>query len=287
MQLASQGTETLSSERTHYVLRRLMRSPTFIIGVGITMFWLISAVAWPLFAPHNPLVVNTANTLQGPSAAHWFGTDDLGRDVLSRVLAGARPVFIVAPAATALSLAGGTMLGLFSGYYRGLADDVTMRIVDVLMSLPLIVTAVVILALLGSSTINVILVIAVLFIPLVSRTVRSAVLTERDKEYVLAARLNGENPFAIMLRDILPNVLTPIVVEGGVRLGFAVFTAATLSFLGLGLQPPSPDWGLTVSLERTFVQIAPWTVLFPAAALASLVIGVNLAADGLRRGLQA
>jgi len=267
------------------VLRRLVRNPVFLVGAAVVGFWVLAGVEWRALAPYDPFALNPAHTLAPPGAGHWLGTDDLGRDVWSRVLAGAAPVLAVAPTATLLSLAGGTTLGLLAGYHRGLVDDVLMRIVDAVMSLPAIIPATLVLALVGRSSINVMLAIAVLFTPLVARTVRAAVLAERERDYVDAARLRGDRGLYIMFFEILPNVASPVIVEGTVRVGYAVFTAGTLSFLQLGIQPPSPDWGLTVAVERAFVQIAPWTVLAPAVALATLVIGLNLAADGLRRTL--
>lgn len=267
-----------------YVMRSLLRSPTFMIGSGIVVFWVLMA----LFSMHltqSPFDVNPMSTLQAPSSAHWLGTDDLGRDVLARTLAGARSVLVIAPIATLLALLWGTVIGLISGFYRGITDEVIMRLVDVLLALPVVITSILILSLLGRSVAIVIIVIGVLFTPLVSRTVRSAVLREREHEYVMASRLRGERSWFVMAGEILPNITAPIIVEGTVRLGYAVFTAATLSFLGFGLQPPSPDWGLTISSERLFVQLAWWTVIFPAVALASLVVGVNLITDGLGRVL--
>jgi len=255
-----------------------------MIGSGIVVFWVLMA----LFSMHltqSPFDVNPMSTLQAPSSAHWLGTDDLGRDVLARTLAGARSVLVIAPIATLLALLWGTVIGLISGFYRGITDEVIMRLVDVLLALPVVITSILILSLLGRSVAIVIIVIGVLFTPLVSRTVRSAVLREREHEYVMASRLRGERSWFVMAGEILPNITAPIIVEGTVRLGYAVFTAATLSFLGFGLQPPSPDWGLTISSERLFVQLAWWTVIFPAVALASLVVGVNLITDGLGRVL--
>jgi peptide/nickel transport system permease protein len=277
--------ETARRPSARLPVRRLARSPVFLIGAIMTVFWIFTAAWWRVIVPEDPFALHPASTLAPPSAAHWLGTDDLGRDVLSRMLAGAEPVLVVAPIATILSVLGGVTIGLIAGYYRGLVDDVLMRLVDAVMSLPVIIPATLVLALVGRSLPNVTVVIAILFSPLVARTVRSAVLVEREREYVDAARLRGDGSLYIMFFEILPNVLAPIVVEGTVRLGYAVFTAGTLSFLQLGIQPPSPDWGLTVALERTFVQIAPWTVLSPALALASLIVGVNLAADGLRQAL--
>jgi peptide/nickel transport system permease protein len=265
-----------------YLVRALLRSPTFMTGFLIVLFWVFMAL-FSTFITQSPTDVDAAASLQAPSAAHWFGTDDLGRDVLARTMAGARTVLVIAPLATMLALLWGGIIGLVSGFYRGLTDEIIMRLVDVLLALPIIITSILILSLLGKSVAIVIVVIGALFTPVVSRTIRSAVIGEREREYVMAARLRGERSAFVMAREILPNITQPIIVEGTIRLGYAVFTAATLSFLGFGLAPPSPDWGLTIATERIFLQIAPWTVLFPAAALASLVVGVNLITDGLSR----
>jgi peptide/nickel transport system permease protein len=274
-----------------YVVRALLHSPTFMVGLCIVLFWVFMGI----FSTHitqDPTAVDSMALLKGPSASHLFGTDDLGRDVLARTMAGARTVLIIAPLATILALLWGGLIGLVAGFYRGVIDEVIMRLVDVLLALPVVITSILILSLVLKNNVSqyksvtvVILVIAFLFTPIVSRTIRSAVLGEREREYVMAARLRGERSFFVMTREILPNITSPIIVEGTVRLGYAVFTAATISFLGFGLQPPSPDWGLTIASERTVLQIAPWTVLFPAVALASLVIGVNLITDGLGRAL--
>ncbi len=264
----------------------LLHSKTFLIGTAILLFWILDAFFWPLFVPHDPLAIGTVY-LKGPSSQHWFGTDELGRDVFSRVLAGATTVLQIAPAAAALGLLGGISVGLVTGYYRGLVDDVAMRLVDALLAFPLLIIAVLVLTALGPSILNVIVVIGIVFTPVIARTVRAAVLAERDREYVSAAKLLGEPAIFIMIREILPNIMGPIVVEATIRLGYAIFTAATLSFLTLGVQAPSPDWGLTISQGRAFVQIAPWYVLFPALALATLVVALNLVADGLREVLEA
>ena len=273
--------------RRRYVARKLLRSPTFMIGAGILLFWVFMALFSTHVTRYAPYTIDPYHTLTGPSAQHWFGTDDSGRDVLSRTLAGARSVLLVAPLATLLALAGGSAIALVAGYKRGLVDELIMRGVDVLLSLPVVVAGIVVVSALGPSVPVIILVIAVLFMPSVSRTVRAAVIAEREREYVQAARLRGENAWFIMVREILPNCTAPIIVEGSVRLGYAVFASATLSFLGFGLQPPSPDWGLTISTgqQGQYLQVAPWTIIFPALALASLVVGANLVADGLRRTL--
>ncbi|HLJ68439.1 MAG TPA: ABC transporter permease [Chloroflexota bacterium] len=262
----------------------LLRSPVFVVGAVVLLYWVFDAIFWQLYVPQDPQAFSTS--LSAPSGAHWFGTDDLGRDVFSRVLAGASSVLTISVEATLLGLIGGIAVGLIAGYYRGIVDDVLMRAVDALLSFPGIIIAILVLTVFGSSTLNVVLVIGIIFSPIVARTVRAAVLVEREREYVAAAKLLGARGPFIMAREILPNITGPIVVEATVRLAYAIFTVATLSFLGFGIQPPSPDWGLTIAQERTVLQIAPWTVLFPALALASLVIAINFVADGLKEVLE-
>jgi peptide/nickel transport system permease protein len=272
-------------ERYRVLARTLVHSKTFVVGAVILALWTFDALFWRLLAPHDPNAVNPAETLRGFSRTHLFGTDDLGRDVLSRVMAGASSVLVVSFAATSLGILGGVAVGLATGYYRGVVDNVVMRLIDAALAFPLIVLALLVLAVLGRSVLNVIIVIGIVFTPLVARTVRSAVLVERERDYVAAARLQGQSGPLIMATEILPNITGPIAVEATVRLGYAVFTVSTLSFLGFGLQPPSPDWGLAVANGRAFLQIAPWIVIFPALALATLVVAVNLVADGLKQAV--
>jgi peptide/nickel transport system permease protein len=275
----------LRRQRRAELVSAVLHSKTFLIGLGIVVFWLVSALTWR-WVVSNPQAVDPAATLAAPSGDHWFGTDNLGRDVFARVIAGAAPVLTIAPLATLLGLFGGITIGLVTGYYRGWIDDVFSRVVDALLAFPLIIMAVLVLASLGRETRNVILVIGIIFTPLIARTVRSAVLIEREREYVSAARLRGERGPRIMVIEILPNITGPIMVEGTIRLGYAIFAATTLAFLGLGIQDPSPDWGLAIANGRAYLQVAWWMVLFPATALATLVVGVNLVADGLRRAIE-
>jgi peptide/nickel transport system permease protein len=272
-------------QRFGELARALLRSRTFLVGAAVLGFWILDALFWRAIVPHDPSATST-DILIGPSRDHLLGTDNLGRDVFSRVLAGATPVLTVAPLATAIGLVGGTTIGLVAGYHRGLVDDVISRIVDAFLAFPAIVIALLALTVLGSSQATVILVIGILFTPIIGRTVRSAVLVEREREYVAAARLRGDSGPYVMLAEILPNVTGPIAVEGTVRLGYAIFAAATLSFLGVGLQIPSPDWGLTVAVERVNLAVNPWTVLGPAIALATVVVAVNLVADGVRQAVE-
>ncbi len=267
-------------------LGQLATSKTFLVGAAVVLFWVFWAIVGSRLTPQDPLN-QSSDILGGLSGAHWFGTDQLGRDVLSRVLAGASATLQVAPLATLLGIAGGTTVGLVSGYFLGPVDDVISRIVDAVLALPLIVIAVVALVSLGSSRVTLIVVIGVVFSPIVSRTVRAAVLGERDLEYVQAARLRGERAPYVMFVEILPNVMGPIIVEATVRLGYAIFAVAGLTFLGFGVQPPSPDWSLQIADNYQLLNTGTywWTVLFPAFAIASLIVGVNLIADGLQQVL--
>ena len=270
-----------------HVLQRLsfmIRLPGVCVGMLIIAFWVICAIWAPYFVPHDPYATAPLQALTPPSSGHWFGTDQLGRDVFSRVLIGARDVLTIAPLATLLGTLLGTVLGLVTGYLGGWVDQVLGRIIDAVLALPLVIVALLALAALGGSDITTIIVIGATFAPITARTVRAAVLSERPLEYVAAAQARGESAVRIMYAEILPNIRAPIVVEAAVRLGYAIFTVATLSFLGFGTQPPSPDWGLTLSENYTLLAGgAWWTVAFSALATASLVIGVNLIADSMQR----
>jgi len=261
--------------------RLLFRRPGFVIGSVILLFWLFCAVAGERITPHDP-INDFGPPSESPSSSYLMGTDQLGRDVLSRVMAGARDVLIAAPIAAILSVAAGAMLGLLMGYYRGWVDEVISRIIEALLSIPVILVALLITASLGSSRIVVIGTVAVLFTPIVTRTVRAAVLSESQLDYVTSARLRGESGLFVMTREILPNVTAAMVVEFTVRVGYAVFTIATLSFLGAGIPPPSPDWGLSISDTYSLIPAGQWwPTLFPALAIASLVIATNLVADSI------
>jgi peptide/nickel transport system permease protein len=268
-------------------LRLVLRSKTFLVGSFVLLVWIFCALFGEAVAPKDPFVSDPLNRLASPDGSFWFGTDRLGRDVFSRVLAGARDILTVAPLATLLGTALGTALGLVTGYFRGLVDDLIMRVMDALLAIPLVILALLALVALGPSNATVIVVIGVVFTPLVARTVRAAVLSEAQLEYVEAARLRNEHAPYIMFAEILPNVLGPIIVEFTVRLGYAVFAIMALSFLGFGIQPPAPDWGLQIYENYGFISAGVWwPVLFPALAIASLVVAVNLIADGVAHAFE-
>jgi peptide/nickel transport system permease protein len=265
----------------------LLHSKSFIAGAIIVGFFVFCAIFGSLVVLQDPYASDPLNQLQSPSANYWFGTDRLGRDVFSRVIVGARDIMIIAPAATLLGTILGTALGLVTGYFRGTVDDVLSRVLEAVLALPVILVGIMALTALGPSDVTIIIVVGFVFAPVIARTVRAAVLSERELEYVSAARLRNEKTPYILFAEILPNVMGPVVVEFTVRLGYAIFVVATLSFLGLGVQPPSPDWGLQVFEHYGLISGGFWwPVLFPAAAIAILVIGVNLIADGLTQAFE-
>jgi peptide/nickel transport system permease protein len=267
--------------------RLIRRRPSFIIGNVIALFWVVCAILGDSITPHHPLDFRAKAHL-APSADYWFGTDKTGRDVFSRVLAGARDVLKIAPLAALLGVLFGVILGLLMGYIGKRLDNVLSRIIEAFLALPVVLIALLAITTLGNSSWVVLAVVSTLFTPIVARTVRSAVMAERDLDYVTSAKLRGESTGFIMFREILPNVMGPIIVELTVRIGYAVFTISTLSFLGAGPPPPSPDWGAQVSEGYNSISAAIWwTTLFPALAIASLVIAVNLIADSVQSVLEA
>jgi peptide/nickel transport system permease protein len=239
-----------------------LRSRTLLIGAAILIFWIVCALFGRHLTPRDPYADDLLSTLAPPSLSHWFGTDQLGRDVFSRVIIGARDILIVAPLATLLGTVLGTVLGLSIGYFRGALDDVVSRVIEALQALPLVIVALLALAAVGTSNATVVCVIGFVFTPIIARTVRAATLNEVELDYVAAARLRGD-------------------VEMTVRLGYAIFFVASLSFIGFGIQPPSADWGIAIAENYSLIGSYWWTILFDAAATASLIIGVNLVADGL------
>jgi peptide/nickel transport system permease protein len=266
--------------------RLLLRKPTFIAGAVILLFWVACALFGTAIAPHDPFFQQLLATNFAPSGAHLFGTDQLGRDVLSRVIVGARDILFITPLATLLGTVLGTALGLVMGYLGGAFDIVVGRVVEAVLALPITIVALLFIVALSPSTLTVIIVIGFIFTPLIARTVRSAVLVESQLDYLSSARLLGEKPPHIMFVEILPNVVPAILVEFTVRLGYAIFTVATLSFLGYGVQPPTPDWGSDIAANYGVLPAGYWwETLFPALAIASLVIGVNLVTDSIEQVL--
>ena len=286
---ASGGQLAVTHERTRGEPTRwrlLLRRPTFVVGAGILIFWVACAIVGRQIAPDSPVAQQLLAVNTGPSGAHLFGTDQLGRDVLSRVIVGARDILVITPLATLLGTVLGTVLGLAMGYFGGAFDLLVGRLVEAVLALPAVIIAFLFLVALGPSVPALIVVIGFIFTPLIARTVRAAVLSERHLDYLSAARLLGENPARIMFAEILPNVLPSILVEFTVRLGYAIFAVATLSFLGFGVQPPTPDWGADIAANYGVLGAGYWwETLFPALAIASLVTAVNLVTDSVEQVL--
>ena len=262
--------------------RLLRRRPAFIFGSIVLLFWLACAIGGETVSPHGAKQVGLTSGAQSPSGSYLFGTDQLGRDVLSRVMVGAREVLLTAPAVAIISVTAGTLLGLFAGYVRGVADEIVSRVMEAILAIPAILIGLVVLTNFGSSRWVYVLTIAFLFTPIVFRTVRAATLAEADLDYVTSARLRGEGAIFTMTREILPNITGPIVVESTVRVGYAVFTIATLQFITGGGDPADPAWGNQIAQFYNQIQGGTWwPTIFPALALASLVVAINLVADSI------
>ncbi len=300
MTVTAQGVPTASHptwrQRTQDRLSVLFASKTAVIGLVIVLFWILAAVFAPVLTPYSPTAQDYRAQNAAPSAAHILGTDDLGRDIWSRLLYGARVVLVYLPVGehfwlplgtaiwgVLLGLVIGCTLGLLGGYLGGWIDEVVMRVLDAMMSFPVILLYMIIIAAVGASATNVVLAIAIVGTPGIARLVRSLALDIRTRDYIRAAELRGESKLHIMFVEILPNARGPIIIDAMLRVGYAIFAMGTLGFLGLGLPPPSPDWGSMVASGRRYILSgSPWAALWPSLAIATLVVGLNLLADGLR-----
>jgi peptide/nickel transport system permease protein len=275
------------SRRLRHALARLYSRATSALGTTVFLLFLLLALFGPLIAPYGVNEQIPGAARQPPSAQYWFGTDTLGRDVFSRVVLGARDVLSLAGLGTLLSVTLGTIIGLISGYRGGFPDEVIMRLFDSLLALPALVLALLLLGSLGASRTSVFIVIVVAYTPIVARVVRSVTLSVKTRGFVEAARAQAESSLHILFREILPSTFPALAVETALRFSYAIFLVASLGFLGVGIQPPAPDWGLMVQEARPTVSQTPWAMYFPAAAIAIIVIGANLLADGLKDILQA
>jgi peptide/nickel transport system permease protein len=265
------------------ILRRLGRSKAGLLGAAIVLFWVLAALLAPWVAPYPPNnLVGPAS--QGPSTLFWLGTDDLGRDVLSRLLWGTRSVLLLAPTAVLIAEIIGAAIGLASGYLGGLFDQVIMRLNDALIAFPTILLYLLIIAALGPSRVNVVLAIAAASVPGIARIVRGVVVSLRKRGFVLSAQMRGESLWYILAIELLPNVRRPLLVDTLLRLGYATFSIGTLGFLGLGAPPPDPDWGGMVNSGVRWLSVSAWMTAVPAIALASLVVAINLIADAFEEG---
>jgi peptide/nickel transport system permease protein len=277
----------------------VLRSKTAAVGLTIVCFWILAAIFAPFLTPYGPYDQDYKLQNAPPSAAHPLGTDHLGRDIWARLIYGARLVLIMLPINDNLWLPGGTalwgvflalvagsVLGLLGGYLGGWIDEVVMRLLDAMMAFPVILLYMIIIAAIGPSAVNIVIAIAIVGTPGIARLVRSLTLDIRTRDYIRAAEVRGESVWYIMFHEILPNARGPLIVDAMLRVGYAIFAMGTLGFLGLGLPPPSPDWGSMVAKGRQYILAgSPWAALWPSVAIASLVVGLNLFADGLREEL--
>lgn len=258
----------------------LLKRPTFTLSLLVVLWWFVAAVGWQGMGL-DPLV-DTGAVLEAPSGAHLFGTDSLGRDVFARVMAGSEPALKIGIGGAVLATLLGSALGLAAGYWRGAVDTVIMRILDLFLALPTLILMFVLVGAFGISTTALVVIVGVLFAPSTARIIRSVVLVEVDKHYITSAKLQQESLLRILLRELLPNVAPTIIVQATLSLAGAIFMTASLSFLGLGQSPPSPDWGLAINENRLYLQTAWWAIVFPAAAIASLVVSAHLIADNIK-----
>ncbi|WP_416394138.1 MULTISPECIES: ABC transporter permease [unclassified Curtobacterium] len=263
----------------------LRGSTALSIGLGLIALHLVLAVLAPLISGHDPVATNSADVLAGPTWTNWLGTDQYGRDILSRTLNGGRYALLVTFLATTIAVAIGTVLGCVTAYADNWFDEVVMRVVDALLSVPSILALLVVVTVFDAGLWVIVLAVTVVYAPAVTRVVRGAARTVITQDYVTAARARGERALSIVFREILPNVLDVVLVEYAMRASWIVLLVASLSFLGFGANPPTPDWGLMVQENRTALTVVPLGTLAPIVALATLVIGLNLAADGLAKSL--
>ncbi len=263
------------------------KNKSALIGFYIVMVLIICAIFAPIIAPYDPLIQDLDNRLIPPmwnelgSFAHILGTDDFGRDLLTRIIYGARISLTIGVISVSISLIFGVLMGASAGYFGGMADIIIMRIVDMMLSIPAILLAIVIVSILGPDLFNAMIAIGIVGIPTFARIVRASVLAEKEKEYVIASKINGSNSFRLISKVVLPNCTTPIIVQATMGFASAVLEAAGLSFLGLGAQPPTPEWGSMLSDSLQFITTASWMIVYPGMAIFLTVMGFNLVGDGL------
>jgi peptide/nickel transport system permease protein len=271
--------------RRWLALRRLASGRLALVGAVVTLIAVAVALAAPLLAPHDPLRQNLGNTLASPGRTHPLGTDNVGRDVLSRVIWGTRISLVAGFVSVAIATLAGSLIGLLAGYRGGRADGLAMRLMDAVLSFPPLVLALALGAVLGANLAGVLIALGVVYTPTFARLMRGQVLTIRSREYIEAARALGASGGAIVWRHVLPNAATPIVVQASLSVAFAILAEASLSFLGLGVQPPEASWGSMINAGRGYLRQAPWVVFGPGAALFVTVLGLNFLGDAVRDAL--
>ncbi|HYU17942.1 MAG TPA: ABC transporter permease [Chloroflexota bacterium] len=265
--------------------RRLARNQLAVAGGVILAVVAFTAVFAPCLSPRDPLEMNPPNLLEGPGAEHWLGTDEFGRDILSRVIWGARISLYVGGIAVTMALVAGVSLGLVAGYYGGLLDDLIARVLDVVFAFPSILLALGIVGMLGPSLTNTMIAIGIVYTPVYARLTRGTTFSVKARDFVEAAVLSGANDLRVLRSHVLPNIAAPLIVQTSLSLSLAILAEASLSFLGLGTQPPDPSWGTMVNTGQRLIELSPWPAVFPGLAIVLAVLGFNLLGDGLRDAL--
>jgi peptide/nickel transport system permease protein len=264
-----------------YGIYQLKKHPLAIVGIIIILLWLFLAFFGPHLLPYTFTSMDSAYQMAAPGInGHLLGTDSLGRDILARIVYGSRSILMVALLTSLLSTMMGILVGFTAGYFGGNVDKTFLKIMDIMMAIPPLVLSMVVLGVLGdSSIVSLTLIVSIAFIPATARVSRGVLFTEKNQEYVISARLRGESHLHIMFVEIFPNTIGPIIVEATARFAYSIMMVASLGFLGVGLQPPTPDWGMMVIENKQIIAQAPWAVLFPALAIASLVIAISIFSD--------
>lgn len=270
-------------KRYEFEIYLLRRNPMTMLGLTILLIMVLVGILAPYIAPYNPLDVNPKEKLKPPSISHWMGTDDFGRDILTRVLYATRTDLMIATSAVSIAAVIGVLLGSIAGYFRGILDEVIMRILDIVQAFPAFILAMGLAVALGSGKSTIIYVVAFIMIPIFARLVRSEILSARERGYAEAARCMGASNLEIILRELLPNCITPILVQFALSMSYAILDAAALSFIGLGVRPPEPEWGSMVNLGVRYIVSGEWWMsIFPGLVMAITILGFNLFADGAR-----
>ena len=263
-------------------MQQTLREPMFIVGAAILLFWIFMAIFGPMLRPYKYTDI-IASPWTDPSAEFWLGTDRMGRDMFARIAVGARLMLLVPAISILLGVLFGSTVGLVTGYFGGIVDDIIMRLMDIMMAFPMLMLYLLIIFAIGPSVFNVIFAIAIGATPGIARLVRGLTLDIRSREYIIAAQMRGESSFYIMFREILPNITGPVIVDACIRVAYAMFATGSLGYLGLGVPPPFPDWGSMIGEGRSWIFKVPWAPIPPIIAIVSLVIALNLIADGLRK----
>ena len=268
-----------------HVVRRILRRPSAAFGVAVVLFFVIVALLAPILAPQDPLAAGFSTVRKAPSVAHWFGTDEIGRDVASRVIFGARASLMAGVISVLISLSVGVPIGLLAGYAGGKTDALISRMTDAMLACPFLILAIALAAFLGPSLTNAMIAIGISATPVFVRLSRGQTLAVKAEDFILAARAIGNSPLRIAVRHVLPNIVPPLIVQATLAIAAAVIAEASLSFLGLGQQPPAPSWGSMLNTAKNYLEQAPWMAVWPCLSIFLLVLAFNLVGDGIRDAL--